>query len=231
MSPRSEPEPPLGWAPTHGETQRWVDAYFRHYHSQYPIVHEPTFRAQLSEVIPQPPAAQWMLLMNTVIGLGAFTAGAPMYAVDYFLEQASSVISVDLLETGSLVLVQAYTLLSNLAQKRNKPNAGSTYLGIAVRMAIGLGLHRELPMWNIPPFEREVRRRVWWVLYIFDSGAAITFGRPIVSFSPTAPKLTFSCSRMARRTCVWCTTCRTGTLRGRVRMCRQPPAARQCTRP
>lgn len=181
VSPRSEPEAPLGWAPTHAETQRYVDAYFRHYHSQYPIVHEATFRAQIAEVIPQPPPAQWALLMNTVIGLGAFTAGAPMYAVDFFLEHATSVISVDLLETGSLVLVQAYTLLSNLAQKRNKPNAGSTYLGIAVRMAIGLGLHRELPGWNIPPFEREVRRRVWWVLFIFDAGAAITFGRPIVS--------------------------------------------------
>lgn len=80
-----------------------------------------------------------------------------MYMIDYFLERAISVISVDHLEAGSLVLVQAFTLLSNLAQKRNKPNAGSTYLGIAVRMAIGLGLHRELPLWNIKPFEREVR--------------------------------------------------------------------------
>lgn len=121
------------------------------------------------------------MLYNVVLGLGAFCVSQPMYIIDYFLERAISVISVDHLETGSLVLVQAFTLLSNLAQKRNKPNAGSTYLGIAVRMAIGLGLHRELPLWNIKPFDREVRRRVWWVVYIFDSGASITFGRPIVS--------------------------------------------------
>ncbi len=80
-----------------------------------------------------------------------------MYFVDYFLERADAVLNVGHLETGSLVLVQAFTLLSNISQKRNKSNSGSIYLGIAVRMAIGLGLHRELPLWNIKPFEREVR--------------------------------------------------------------------------
>jgi transcriptional regulatory protein GAL4 len=165
----------------------FIEAYFAHYHTQYPILHEPTFKAQLAEVIPQPPHVQWVILSNVVLGLGAFCASQPMYMIDYFLERATRVITVDHLETGSLVLVQAFTLLSNLAQKRNKINSGSIYLGIAVRMAIGLGLHRELPLWNIKPFEREVRRRVWWVVFIFDAGASITFGRPIVSifFAPT----------------------------------------------
>jgi transcriptional regulatory protein GAL4 len=80
-----------------------------------------------------------------------------MHVVDHFLEKATSQISATQLESGSLELVQAFCLLSNLAQKRNKVNSGSVYLGIAVRMAIGLGLHRELPLWNISPFEREVR--------------------------------------------------------------------------
>lgn len=72
--------------------------------------------------------------------------------------------------------------------------------GIALRLAIGLGLHRELPFWNISPFDREVRwapkscpfdmdwsiprrRRTWWVVVSFDSGSTITFGRPIVSMT------------------------------------------------
>lgn len=80
-----------------------------------------------------------------------------MQICDYFLDQATSSISAEILQSGNLDLVQAFCLLSNLAQKRNKSNTGSVYLGIAVRMAIGLGLHRELPFWNITPFEREVR--------------------------------------------------------------------------
>jgi transcriptional regulatory protein GAL4 len=47
-------------------------------------------------------------------------------------------------------------------------------------MALSLGLHRELPAWNISLLQREMRRRAWWGLYMFDSGAATTFGRPIL---------------------------------------------------
>ena len=97
------------------------------------------------------------MLLNVVLGLGAFCAFQPMYVVDHFLESCIKRLSVETLESGSLTLVATYCLLSNLSQKRNKPNSGSVYLGIAVRMAIGLGLHRELPAWNITPFEREMR--------------------------------------------------------------------------
>ena len=47
-------------------------------------------------------------------------------------------------------------------------------------MALSLGLHKEFPEWKISLLEREMRRRVWWGVYIFDSGASITFGRPVL---------------------------------------------------
>jgi len=100
----------------------------------------------------------WNLLVNVVLAIGAFCRAPNItHVVDHFMEKATANLGVETLECGSLTLVQAFTLLSNLSQKRNKPNAGSVYLGIAVRMAIGLGLHRELPLWEISPFEREVR--------------------------------------------------------------------------
>jgi transcriptional regulatory protein GAL4 len=77
-------------------------------------------------------------------------------------------------------MVQGLLLLSNYAQKRNRPNTGWNYLGLAVRMALSLGLHKEFPNWEITPLQREMRRRVWWGLFIFDSGASITFGRPVL---------------------------------------------------
>jgi transcriptional regulatory protein GAL4 len=45
---------------------------------------------------------------------------------------------------------------------------------------LSLGLHRELAGWKIGLLEREMRRRVWWGLFIFDSGASTTFGRHIL---------------------------------------------------
>lgn len=180
LSAAPPPPRPQGWTPTMSETVSCVDAYFEHYHPQYPLLHEPTFRAQWNDLVPQPLASEWDFLLNIVLAIGAFCVSRPTYVIDYFLEAAISQLSVEYLEKGSLTLVQAFCLLSNISQKRNKPNSGSVYMGIALRLAIGLGLHRELPFWNISPFDREVRRRTWWVVVSFDSGSTITFGRPIL---------------------------------------------------
>lgn len=53
-------------------------------------------------------------------------------------------------------------------------------IGIAFRMALGLGLHREIPAVDGEKntLNKEIRRRVWWILYMVDSGFSITMGRP-----------------------------------------------------
>ncbi|KAI5478756.1 nuclear protein [Pseudohyphozyma bogoriensis] len=121
------PLPPT-WQPSSDDLDAYIDAYFRTYHPQYPLVHEPTFRAQWNEIVPQPISYQWDLLVNCILGIGAFCSFQPIYVIDYFLERAISGIRVEHLEAGSLTLVQSFTLLSNLTQKRNKPNSGSVYL-------------------------------------------------------------------------------------------------------
>lgn len=170
-----------GWTPAPPQLEAFIDAYFSQYHLQYPIVHQATFRAQWSQLIPTPPRAQWQLLLNVVLAHGALCASQKDSVIRYFMEQALRAVSVEQVESGSLTLVQGFTLLAALAQKLNKPNTSYAYLGLAGRMAIGLGLHRELPFWNISSFEREQRRRVWWMLWVVDAGTSITYGRPIVS--------------------------------------------------
>jgi transcriptional regulatory protein GAL4 len=64
-------------------------------------------------------------------------------------------------------------------QKRNKPNTGYSYSGIAVRLAIGLGLHKDYQEGHISPLQVEIRRRVWWTLCVLDVGAVISYGRPL----------------------------------------------------
>ncbi|KAH6682919.1 fungal-specific transcription factor domain-containing protein [Halenospora varia] len=157
-----------------------IDAYFRLYHLSYPIVHEPTFRAQYSEVIPRPNGDCWLILAYVIAAIGVFTTSTSLEGTDLPLfGQAKSMLSINFLEAGNLTLVQALTLISNYQQKRNKPNSGYNYLGLAVRMAMGLGLHKEFQGWNITPLKMEIRRRVWWSLCVFDVGATITFSRPM----------------------------------------------------
>ncbi|CAM1504648.1 Fc.00g022390.m01.CDS01 [Cosmosporella sp. VM-42] len=50
-----------------------IDAYFRHFHTTYPLLHEATFRAQYNEVIPRPPEEAWSLLTRSVFAIGAWS--------------------------------------------------------------------------------------------------------------------------------------------------------------
>ncbi|KAF3801578.1 Acetamidase regulatory protein [Colletotrichum gloeosporioides] len=162
-------------------TDAMIDAYFRLYHVSYPIIHEATFRAQYAGVIPRPSGDCWLVLAYTVAAIGVYTTATTLDNLDVSLfAQARSILSFNFLEVGNLTLVQALTLISNYQQKRDKPNSGYNYLGLAVRMAMGLGLHKEFQGWNISPLNMEIRRRVWWSLCVFDVGATITFSRPSV---------------------------------------------------
>lgn len=88
---------------------------------------------------------------------------------------------MDILEKGSLSYVQALVLMANYLQKRNKPNSGFVLIGIGFSMALAIGLHREFGLPRTTPFTMELRRRAWWTLFIFVSGAQLTLGRPAVS--------------------------------------------------
>jgi len=52
-----------------------------------------------------------------------------------------------------------------------------TTLGLAVRLAYSLGLHLDPPSSLSHP-ERELRRRIWWILCSFDTQMSIELGRP-----------------------------------------------------
>ncbi|KAJ5443847.1 uncharacterized protein N7458_007719 [Penicillium daleae] len=51
-------------------------------------------------------------------------------------------------------------------------------IGAAVRLALGLGLHRTLVDSHLTLSEVEERRNVFWVLYVLDRGISLRLGRP-----------------------------------------------------
>lgn len=160
----------------------FVDAFFIRYHPVFPILHEPTFRAQYANRMPRPAQGIWLVLMNIVAALGAFVTN-PSSSDDTSLSifrTAKRYLALNALETGNLTLVQAFGMTAMFLQKINKPNTGYNFGGVAIRMAIGLGLHKELGSQHMSPFKQELRRRVWWSLCVLDVGATITYSRPLI---------------------------------------------------
>lgn len=83
----------------------------------------------------------------------------------------------DIHEEGSILFVEVLGLVAYYMQILNRRDAAFLYIGLAVRMAISLGLHQEVSNPDIDLIEREHRRRVWWSVYSMDRYSQSFFGR------------------------------------------------------
>ncbi|KIW03088.1 uncharacterized protein PV09_05733 [Verruconis gallopava] len=160
-----------------------IHAYFRFYNHCYPIVHEGTFMKRYqSRPRGTSVGAIWQITFYMVLALGHWMTSpeAEHRKAPYFYA-ARQLFSTDLLESGTVKTVEACLLMGNYLQKIDRPNTGYNFIGIASRMAVGLGLHKELPHFeDDDTVDRERRRQIFWILYCFDSGFSITTGRPIM---------------------------------------------------
>ncbi|PKS11985.1 hypothetical protein jhhlp_001281 [Lomentospora prolificans] len=107
---------------------------------------------------------------------------------DYF----SSALSLlpEAYEEGSIACVETLALVGYFMQNLNRRDAAFLYIGMAMRMAISLGLHHEISPSAMPadPSDpshtteealREHRRRVWWSIYSLDRILSVKSGNPI----------------------------------------------------
>lgn len=85
----------------------------------------------------------------------------------------------DIHQEGSILFVEVLSLIAPYMQNLNRRDAAFLYIGLALRMAISLGLHQEVddPVMDI--VEREHRRRVWWSVYSMDRIISVKSGNPI----------------------------------------------------
>lgn len=78
-----------------------------------------------------------------------------------------------------MLFVQVMSYMAYFMQTINRKDSAYIYIGLALRMAISLGLHQVLYDANTPPIEREHRRRVWWSTYSLERLLCVTSGHPI----------------------------------------------------
>jgi transcriptional regulatory protein GAL4 len=115
-----------------------------------------------------------------IFAMGAFDLGndeQPEVGHQYY-DSARIALQQELLGEGSIQLVQGLAIMANYLQRSNKPNAGYVCLGIAIRMAMAIGIHASAHEEELTPLETEIRSRLWWGLVTLEAGCCVTFGRP-----------------------------------------------------
>jgi Fungal specific transcription factor domain len=85
----------------------------------------------------------------------------------------------DFWSTQALLLMAVYMLT------KSKRNTAFALLGMAVRSAYALGLHREDTLVVFNPDEQEARRNLWKSLFVMDRYLALSLGRPSAIFDDT----------------------------------------------
>jgi Fungal specific transcription factor domain len=89
----------------------------------------------------------------------------------------------DFLRTDSVYVLQAITLFLLCMRKHEDSRYIWSMSAIAVRMAQGLGVHRDGSHYtNLTPFKQEMRRRLWWTVMQLDLRSSEDLGTDLAFY-------------------------------------------------
>jgi hypothetical protein len=164
---------------------RILDAYFTRLHLRYPfldrkdILERHANRFTQNNSSPQDQYGTFKIYMIYAIGatMLKLTEQYDYTPPENFFMTALQYISAAR-ESHSVHNIEAMTLLV-LYNLRSPSNSGIWYMiGLAMRTCVDLGLHREAHYGNVPPYEGQLRRRLFWTVYFLERVIAVSLGRP-----------------------------------------------------
>jgi hypothetical protein len=171
-----------------------LECYWERVHCLYPFFHRPSFEQAYENLwgsskwpkpeLPElniglggsfdsgPQSIVFHCALNAIFGLGCHFSDIPATereaAVYTFFLRAKRFVGLDLLDCGTIGVVQTLLIVAILLQSTPYPNRCWNSIGVACRVAQGLGLHEEASQRTIKPLEREIRRRTWHGCVIMD---------------------------------------------------------------
>jgi hypothetical protein len=155
--------------------QALINLYFRIVHPSFPILHKKVYLEKYSRTYREfsPPllAAVYILALNW---WSYSTDLAHLTKPDVKQLEALALKTInDVIHRPKLSTVQAGLLLL-------QRSGGDSWPLTAQLVAIGqdLGLHLDCTSWKIPAWERGLRKRLAWGLYMQDKWGALSHGRP-----------------------------------------------------
>ena len=181
-----------------------IKVYIGFHHIVTPIFHVPTILAQFERVLTCDPTHRHehlytIALLNMVCAIvvvhNRLKQGRPEIvgpiARNYY-DTAMLLVRPTIFADWTIEKVQILILGSCYLQASSYPEECWNTLGLAVRMAYGLELHRPPDPTRFDCIAQEVRKRVWAACYVLDQLLSMIYGRPAAtsakSFFTTLPE-------------------------------------------
>ncbi|KAI0851859.1 fungal-specific transcription factor domain-containing protein [Daldinia vernicosa] len=161
------------------------------------IVHTPSFYKMLDDLYEKPVGAagtenkRSLALAYSVMALGCMynipendNSETPPYkvAMDEAIKYYSSARAIlqDITECRDLPSLQALLFMILFIQSISNLSTCYGFVGIALRSALRMGLHRHLPHIKLNPIEAETRRRVFYICRQMDTYVSALLGFPLL---------------------------------------------------
>ncbi|KFZ25494.1 hypothetical protein V502_00031 [Pseudogymnoascus sp. VKM F-4520 (FW-2644)] len=188
------------------QEEYFLDLYWHSYHtSLFPILNEADFKeyyrslwAACDTVRKPSSLADIVVAMSMQYGISMLPATRQQLSVDnyndatvagrwYYL-RCQRLLAYEL-ECPTISTLQCQLLCAVYLCCGTFQNMADSACSTAVRTAYMLGLHLDPPD-NMPEQEREMRKRLWWALYVFESKFGMKLGRPfLLHLSNVSPGL------------------------------------------
>ncbi|KAF5368636.1 hypothetical protein D9758_002174 [Tetrapyrgos nigripes] len=201
-----EDDIPVEMPPIHVQ-DHLVDLYFTYIHPVFPVIHKSRFLSEYNSrklqggrtpsstsSSPKPESSQKVtnLLLLTMFAITArFSDDAPSAsngkmweAGCEYMEKARHILT-QIFDRSRPFTVQSLLLLGYREFGIGSMEQGWIYIGMAIRMAIDLGLNRNAEAWKhhghdlFSKAELQTRRQIWWICCLADRYGSVYMGRPI----------------------------------------------------
>lgn len=182
--------------PTHQEAMKLWDAYVQNIEPLCKVLHVPTVAKMVNTVSKQPSTASksdecllFVIYYFAVFSMSdsdcllGFNVSRNHLMSRYGTAVCQALVNASWLKTTALPVLQAYILFLVATRTQIEPDTFWILTGIAVRLAQRIGLHHDGENLGLPPFEVQMRRRLFWELLPLDGYAGQVSGTGI-SISP-----------------------------------------------
>jgi len=222
---RRPPAPILPQLPPYDFAKRLYTAQYIYIGTIFSFLHPHVFEARLQQIYKHPPDPENREECLAFCQILLIFAYGQMYSVNQwsgndgppgftYFKHALWLLP-DIHQEGSILFVEVLSLIAPYMQNLNRRDAAFLYIGLALRMAISLGLHQEVDDPGMDIAVREHRRRVWWSVYSMDRILSVKSGNPIsihdedidvawptpisgVDFDPSPPRVLAHYTRLSR---------------------------------
>ncbi|KHN94656.1 uncharacterized protein MAM_07411 [Metarhizium album ARSEF 1941] len=87
-----------------------------------------------------------------------------------------SLAKANFLDTSDLAVLQSFALFLIVVRRHDDSRFSWSLTALVIRIAQGMGLHRDGTHLKLSPFETEIRRRLWWAILVLDLRSAEELG-------------------------------------------------------